>query len=142
LLTNVRDWTDEAVWKTYIQLTDVENAFRAHKSELEIRPIWHQREDRAQAHIFVCFLSYVLWKLLQRWQNQAGLGDSPRTILEELGHIHSGDIVLPTTTGQRIRLRSIVSPEKAQKIVLQRLGVELPRRMRIPDVLSKCSGDF
>jgi transposase len=142
LRTNVRDWTDEAVWKTYIQLTDVENAFRAHKSELKMRPIRHQREDRAQAHIFVCFLSYVLWKLLQRWQRQAGLGDSPRTILEELGHIHSGDVVLPTTTGERIRLRSIVSPEKAQKIVLQRLGIELPRRMRIPDMMSKCSGDF
>jgi transposase len=142
LRTNVRDWTEEDVWKTYIQLTQVENAFRAHKSELEIRPIWHHREDRAQAHIFVCFLAYVLWKLLEQWQSRAGLGDSPRTILEELGHIHSGDVVLPTMTGEKVRLRSIVSPEKAQKFILQRLGIELPRRMRIPDVVSKCSGDF
>ena len=142
LRTNVRDWTEEEVWKTYIQLTQVENAFRAHKSELEIRPIWHHREDRAQAHIFVCFLAYVLWKLLEQWQSRAGLGDSPRTVLEELGPIHSGDVVLPTMTGEKIRLRSIVSPEKAQKFILQRLGVELPRRMRIPDLVSKCSGDF
>jgi len=137
LRTNVRDWPDDEVWKTYIQLTDVENAFRAHKSELDIRPIRHQREDRAQAHIFVCFLAYVLWKLLEQWQSRAGLGNSPRTILEELGHINSGDIVLPTTTGERIRLRSIVSPEKAQKIILQRLGIDLPRRMRIPDLEAK-----
>lgn len=135
LRTNVRDWPDDEVWKTYIQLTDVENAFRAHKSELEIRPIWHQREDRAQAHIFVRFLAYVLWKLMEQWQSRAGLGNSPRTILEELGHIQSGDIVLPTTTGERICLRSIVSPEKAQKIILQRLGIDLPRRMRVPEHL-------
>lgn len=135
LRTNVRDWTQEEVWKTYIQLTDVENAFRAHKSELEIRPIHHQREDRAQAHIFVCFLAFVLWKLLEQWQSRAGLGNSPRTILEELGHIQSGDIVLPTVTGERIRLRSIVSPEAAQKIILQRLGLDLPRRMRVPEHL-------
>jgi len=135
LRTNVRDWTQEEVWKTYIQLTDVENAFRAHKSELEIRPIHHQREDRAQAHIFVCFLAFVLWKLLEQWQSRAGLGNSPRTILEELGHIQSGDIVLPTVTGERIRLRTIVSPEPAQKIILQHLGLDLPRRMRAPEHL-------
>lgn len=138
LRTNVRDWTEAEVWKTYIQLTQVENAFRAHKSELEIRPVWHHKEDRARAHIFVCFLAYVLWKLLEQWQNRAGLGDSPRTILEELGHIQSGDIMLPTTTGERIRLRSIVSPEKAQRIILQRLGIDLPRRMRIPAVETIC----
>ncbi|MBI4387178.1 MAG: hypothetical protein HY551_07335, partial [Elusimicrobia bacterium] len=101
----------------------------------EIRPIHHQREDRAQAHIFVCFLAYVLWKLLEQWQSRAGLGNSPRTILEEMGHIQSGDVILPTITGERIRLRSVVSPEKAQKIILQRLGIDLPRRMRIPEHL-------
>lgn len=135
LRTNVQGWKEEDMWKTYIQLTEVEGAFRAHKSELDIRPIWHHREDRTQAHIFVCFLAYVLWKLLEQWQSRAGLGNSPRTILEEVGHINSGDIVLPTITGERIRLRSVVSPEKAQKIILQRLGIDLPRRMRIPEHL-------
>ncbi|MBI4248495.1 MAG: IS1634 family transposase [Elusimicrobia bacterium] len=132
LRTNVRDWTEEDAWKTYIQLTQVENAFRAHKSELEIRPIWHHREDRVQAHIFVCFLAYVLWKLLEQWQSRAGLGDSPRTIMEELGHIHSGDVVLPTTTGEKIRLRSIVTPEKAQKIILQ-FGYRLAQAHENPE---------
>jgi transposase len=135
LRTGIRDWKEETVWSAYIQLTQVEAAFRMHKDELEIRPIWHQKEDRVQAHIFVCFLAYILWKLLEQWQSRAGLGNSPRTILEELGHINCGDIVLPTITGEMIKLRSVVSPEKAQRIILQRLGLDLPRRMRIPEHL-------
>ena len=135
LRTNVHDWTEEEVWKTYIQLTQVEAAFRVHKTELVIHPIHHQREDRAQAHIFGCFLAFVLWKFLEQWQSRAGLGNSPRTILEELGQIQSGDIMLPTMTGEKIRLRSIVNPEKAQQFILQRLGIGLPRRMRIPEHL-------
>lgn len=133
LRTNVADWSEPEVWKAYVQLTEVENAFRSHKSELEMRPIWHHKEDRVQAHIFVCFLAYVLWKFLEGWQSRAGLGNSPRTILEELGSIQSADAVLPTTTVEEIRLRCIVQPEKAQKAILDRLGISLPKRMRMPD---------
>jgi transposase len=134
LATNIADWTPGDAWKAYIQLTDVEDAFRMQKWQLEMRPIRHQKEDRTQAHILVCFLAYVLWKVMEQWQSQAGLGNSPRTMLEELGHIYSGDIVLPTTTGERIRLRSIVKPEKAQQIILDRLGIRVPRRMLIPEL--------
>src|SRR6266404_2306033 len=95
LRTNVTDWSAEDLWRKYIQLTDVEAAFRIQKSELGIRPVWHQRADRVQAHILVCFLAYVLWKTLEQWQRRAGLGQSPRTILEELGRIQSTDVVLP-----------------------------------------------
>jgi len=83
LRSNVHQWTDEQLWKTYIQLTEAEAAFRIHKSDLAIRPIWHQKADRIKAHILVCFLGYALWKTLQQWQSRAGLGDSPRTILTE-----------------------------------------------------------
>jgi hypothetical protein len=75
--------------------------------------------------------------MLEQWQSRARLGNSPRTILKELGQIQSGDVVLPTTTGEIIRLRCIVRPEKAQKIILQRLGIALPRRMRMPDYVPK-----
>lgn len=132
LRTNIQDWKEEDVWQVYIQITQAEAAFRIHKDQLEIRPVFHQKRDRVRAHILVCFLAYCLWKLLEQWQNRAGLGNSPRTILEELGHINSGDVVLPTLTGEQIRLRCIVRPEKAQAILLQRMGVDLPRRMRIP----------
>lgn len=135
LRTNVMDWKETDVWEVYIQLTHAEAAFRIHKDQLEVRPIWHQKEGRVQAHILVCFLAYILWKLLEQWQSRAGLGNSPRTILEELGHINCGDILLPTVTGEKIRLRAVVSPEKEQNIILQHLGIDLPRRMRIPEHL-------
>ena len=72
LRSNLRDWSAEESWRTYIQLSEAEAAFRIHKSELSIRPIWHQRADRVLAHILVCFLAYVLWKTLVTWQSRAG----------------------------------------------------------------------
>ncbi|MGH6629805.1 MAG: IS1634 family transposase, partial [Burkholderiales bacterium] len=78
LRSNVTDWSDQKLWKAYIQLTQAEAAFRIQKDQLAIRPIWHQREDRVQAHILVCFLAFVLWKTLELWQERAGLGNSPR----------------------------------------------------------------
>jgi DDE family transposase len=131
LRSNIRDWSPEDLWRTYIQLTDAEAAFRIHKSDLSIRPIWHQREDRVRAHILVCFLAYVLWKTLEQWQSRAGLGHSPRTILEELRRIQSTDVILPTVDGRDLRLRCVVRPEPAQAHLLARLGLDLPERLRI-----------
>ena len=131
LRSNIPDWSPEDLWRTYIQLTEAEAAFRIQKSDLAIRPIWHQREDRVQAHIFVCFLAYVLWKTLEQWQRGAGLGHSPRTILEELRRIQSTDVVLPTADGRELRLRCVVRPDPAQARLLDRLGLDLPERLRI-----------
>lgn len=130
LRTNILDWTPEDLWRTYIQLTQAEAAFRIHKSDLSIRPIWHQKEDRVRAHILVCFLGYVLWKMLEQWQSRAGLGNSPRTILEELARVQSTDVVLPLLDGREVRLRCVVRPDRAQAILLQRLGLDLPDRLR------------
>jgi transposase len=133
LRTNLRDWSSEALWRTYIQLSEAEAAFRITKSELSIRPIWHQREDRVLAHILVCFLSYVLWKTLEQWQSRAGLGNSPRTLLQELAAITSTDVILPTaSTGRELRLRCVVRPDRAQALLLERLGLRLPERLRMP----------
>jgi len=134
LRTNVSDWTSEELWRTYLQLTEAEAAFRIHKSDLSIRPIWHQKAERVQAHILVCFLAYVLWKTLEQWQQRAGLGNSPRTILEEVGRIQSTDVVLPLADepGRELRIRCVVRPDKAQALLLDRLGLRLPERLRIP----------
>jgi transposase len=137
LRSNIADWSPEDLWRTYIQLTEAEAAFRIQKSELAIRPVWHQRADRVQAHVLVCFLAYVLWKTLEQWQRRAGLGQSPRTILEELHRIQSADIILPTTDGRELRLRCVVRPDKAQATLLDRLGLDLPQRLRIPPPLSQ-----
>ncbi len=131
LRSNISDWSDQQLWKAYIQLTQAEAAFRIHKDQLEVRPIWHQRADRVQAHICVCFLAFVLWKSLEMWQQRAGLGNSPRTILEELARIQSHDVVLPTATHGQIRLRCITQPDPAQAALLDRLGIILPKRMRL-----------
>ena len=77
LRTNISDWTPESLWRTYIQLTEAEAAFRVQKSQLSIRPIWHQKKDRVQAHILVCFLAHALWKTPEQWQSRAGLGNMP-----------------------------------------------------------------
>ena len=121
----------------HLQLTEAEAAFRIHKTELSLRPIWHQKTERVQAHILVCFLAYVLWKTLEQWQQRAGLGHSPRTILEELGRIHSTDIVLPLAdhSHRELRIRCVVRPDPAQALLLERLGLELPERLRIPSKL-------
>ena len=134
LRTNVRDWSSEELWRTYIQLTEAEAAFRIHKSDLSIRPIWHQKAERVQAHILVCFLAYVLWKTLEQWQQRAGLGSSPRTILEEIGRIQSTDVVVPLADepGRELRIRCVVRPDKAQAMLLDRLGLRLPERLRVP----------
>jgi len=135
LRTNLNETDPATLWKRYIQLTEAEWAFRISKDELEIRPIWHQTERRVLAHILVCFLAYVLWKTLAGWMHRAGLGDAPRTLLEELANIKSGDVVLPTIanngqTGKTIRLRCVTEPDAGQKVLLDRLGVQLPRRLR------------
>jgi transposase len=100
---------------------------------LRVRPIWHQREDRVQAHILVCFLAFVMWKCLEMWQQRSGLGNSPRTILEELSRIQSHDVVLPTATHGDIRLRCVTQPDAAQAALLDRLGITMPKRMRLDD---------
>jgi transposase len=136
LRTNIHDWTDEELWKTYIQLSEAEAAFRIHKSDLCIRPIWHHKKDRIKAHILICFLAYGLWKTLQKWQSRAGLGDAPRTLLTELSRIHSADIVLPLADGSKreLRLRCVVRPEREQQLLLQRLGLTVPERLRPPAI--------
>ena len=140
LRTNIADWSPDDLWRTYIQLTQAEAAFRIHKSDLSLRPIWHQTEDRVKAHILVCFLAYVLWKTLEQWQQRAGLGHSPRTILEELRRIQSTDVVLPTADGRELRLRCVVRPDAAQAALLDRLGLELPERLRIARGLAQTPG--
>ncbi|MEE9294886.1 MAG: hypothetical protein V3W34_08005 [Phycisphaerae bacterium] len=134
LRTNLLETDPATLWKRYIQLTDAEWAFRIEKGELGIRPIWHQKTDRVLAHILVCFLGYVLWKALAQWMRCGGLGDAPRTLLQEFAKIKSGDVVLPARmadgSGRTIRLRCVTSPDKAQKVLLNRLGLTLPQRLR------------
>jgi transposase len=126
LRSNVTDWTPEQLWRAYMQLTEAENAFHIQKSDLEIRPVWHQKAERVQAHILVCFLAYVLWKTLEAQCRHAGLGDEPRQVFRELSEIALVDIAMPTRNGVTLRKRCIGQPNQHQLVLLQYLGLRLP----------------
>jgi hypothetical protein len=135
-----------------MQLTEAEASFRALKSELSIRPLFHQKEPRVKAHVMVAFLGYALWVTLkhlfkrrpailpQSWasgkQNLPVL--SPMKVLDLLSTLQSADIVLPTTEGREIRLRRITEPTTEQKYLLYQLGISLPERLSFH---AKCSVD-
>ena len=114
------------MWEAYIHLTEAEEAFRIHKSDLRLRPVWHQKEERVHAHILVCFLAYVLWKTLDRLCANAGLGDEPRRVLKELCAIQLVDVILPTKTGPEIKRTCVTMPTPHQRILLKQLGLDLP----------------
>ncbi len=131
LRSNVTGWDAEQLWRAYIQLTEAEAAFRIQKGDLGIRPIWHQKEERVQSHILVCFLAYVLWKMLGQMCKRAGLGSEPRKVFYEIARIKAVDVVMPTKQGTVIRNRCIAQPTKAQAVLLQMLQLHLPQRMKI-----------
>jgi len=134
LRSNIMDWTAEGLWRAYIQLTEAEAAFRIAKSDLAIRPIWHQRKERVQAHILVCFLAYVLWKTLGQMCQRAGLGHEPRKVFDEIAQIQMVDVVLPTRIGVSIRRRCVAQPTKHQAILLQKLGLILPTHLEVHEM--------
>src|SRR5450755_4471292 len=129
LRSNVSNWTAEELWQAYMQLTQAEAAFRIHKSDLSLRPIWHQKQERVEAHMLVCFLAYVLWKTLAQMCKSASLGDEPRKVLDEIAAIQTVDVILPTRCGQKIRKRCVAKPTEHQAILLHKLGMSLPRSL-------------
>jgi transposase len=153
LRTNIQAETAEQLWSKYMQLTEAEAAFRALKSELSIRPLFHQLEPRVKAHIMVAFLGYALWGTLKHQlkrrppvvpEPSASRVDNaqpmtPIKAIALLSTLQSADIVLPTTDGREIRLRRITEPTTEQKSLLRQLGISLPEHLRFQP---KCSADF
>src|SRR6202030_3717511 len=153
LRTNLQADSAEQMWSMYMQLTEAEASFRALKSELSIRPLFHQKEPRVKAHVLVAFLGYALWVTLKHLLKRrpaivpqpsaSGVDNaqplSPMKVLALLSTLHSADIVLPTTDGREIRLRRITEPSAEQKSLLQQLGLTLRERFELNQ---KCSADF
>src|SRR5213082_856120 len=143
LRTNLAAESAEELWSKYMQLTEAEASFRALKSELSIRPLFHQKERRVKAHVMVAFLGYALWVTLKHLLQRrpalipkpaaADVGNTqpltPMQALALLSKLHSGDIVLPTTDGREIRLRRVTEPTAEQKSLLDLLGSSLPDRL-------------
>jgi len=133
LRTNHPGGDPAAFWRWYIQLTQAEAAFRTGKSDLHLRPVFHQKTARVEAHILVSFLSLALWRVLEQWMRAKGLGDCARQLLLELDELRSLDVVLPVraTSEVQVRLRVVARPEPALAQLLARLGLDLPRVPKI-----------
>jgi hypothetical protein len=123
------------LWRCYIQLTQAEAAFRTAKSDLSLRPVFHQKTHRVEAHILASFLSLALWRVLEQWMHAKGLGECARQLLLELEELRSLDIVMPVRTVEAtvtiVRLRIVSRPEPSLAQLLARLGLELPQRPKI-----------
>ncbi len=153
LRTNLQAGTADELWSRYMQLTEAEASFRALKSELSIRPLFHQLESRVKAHVMVAFLGYALWVTLKHMLKRrpaivprpsvSGIDNaqplSAMKALTLLSTLQSADIVLPTTDGRQIRLRRITEPTAEQKSLLQQLSISLPERFELN---RKCSADL
>lgn len=128
LRTNLIEKNPAKLWKAYTQLSLAEKAFQLSKSDLGMRPVFHQEAHRVQAHIFVCFLALAMYKSLELWMESKGLGNSPAKLLEEFREIRSMDIVMPVKDRNPVRLRIVAKPDEHIRVLLQRLGIKIPNR--------------
>jgi len=136
LRTNLQAESAAELWTKYMQLTEAEAAFRVLKSELSIRPLFHQLEHRVKAHILVAFLGYALWVTLKHLLQRKQSALTPARVLTLLATVQSADIILPTTDGREIRLRRVTTPTAEQNEVLRLLGITLPEHL---DLNFECS---
>lgn len=128
LRTNLTEENPVKLWEYYIQLTQVEEAFKNLKGDLSLRPVYHQREDRIEAHIFVSFLAYCLHVTLRRWLRDLAPGLTPRSVLEKFAAVQMIDVHLPTTDGRHVILPRYTQPEKELQVLLDQLKLTLPEQ--------------
>jgi hypothetical protein len=128
LRTNLVGRDPAQMWQFYTQLVEVEEAFKNLKGDLAIRPIFHQKEERIEAHIFVAFIAYALHVTLRRRLRDLAPGLTPRSVLEKFGAVQMIDVHLPTTDGRKVILSRYTQPEPELKILLQQLRLSLPNQ--------------
>jgi hypothetical protein len=126
LRSNLTDKDPAILWQRYIQLTEIEAAFRNLKSDLAIRPIHHQKDPRIEAHIFVAFLAYCMYVTLQQRLRILAPGLTSRAVIEKMSAIQMIDVHLPTTDGRLLVLSRYTQPEPDHQLLLQRLHLTLP----------------
>lgn len=131
LRTNCVEKDPAQLWRWYMQLTQAEDAFRISKSDLHLRPVFHQKTERVEAHILVCFLSLALWRTLEQWMRGKHLGNCARQLVKEVATVRSMDVVLPVREAssqetRQVRLRIVARPDRPVAELLVRLGLDLP----------------
>jgi transposase len=128
LRTNLTQEDPAKLWQYYMQLTQVEEAFKNLKGDLALRPIFHQDQSRIEAHIFVSFLAYCLHVTLRGWLRDLAPGLTPRSVLEKFAAVQMIDVHLPTTDGRHVILPRYTQPEKELQVLLERLHLTLPEQ--------------
>ena len=128
LRSNLTQEQPEQLWHLYIQLTQVEEAFKNLKGDLSLRPLFHQKEARIEAHIFVAFLAYCLHTTLRRWLRDLAPGLTPRSVLDKFRAVQMIDVHLPTTDKREVILSRYTQPEKELQLLLNRLKLQLPEQ--------------
>ena len=128
LRTNLTEENPVKLWEYYTQLTQVEEAFKNLKGDLALRPVYHQKEDRVEAHIFVAFLAYCLHVTLRRWLHDLAPGLTPRSVLEKFAAVQMIDVHLPTTDGRHVILSRYTKPERELQVLLDQLKLNLPEQ--------------
>jgi len=126
LRTNMAGRHPEQLWAFYTQLVEVEEAFKTLKGDLAIRPIFHQKEERIEAHIFVAFMAYAMHVTLRRRLRDLAPGLTPRAVLEKFRAVQMIDVHLPTTDGRKVVMSRYTQPEPEQQIILEQLRLTLP----------------
>jgi len=126
LRTNLVEQPSAQVWQFYMQLAQVEGAFKNLKGDLGLRPFFHQKQERIEAHIFVAFLAYCLHVSLGRRLKDLAPGLTPRSVLEKLKGMQMLDVHLPTTDGREVILTRYTQPEPEQRLLLDKLKLQLP----------------
>jgi len=138
LRTNCTEQDPVKLWTWYIQLTQAEDAFRVSKHDLHLRPVFHQKTERVDAHILVCFLTLTLWRTLEMWMRGKGLGDCSRQLIKAVATVRSMDVILPVREAGELCLRVVSRPDQPVAELLSRLGLELPQiPKRIENVVPK-----
>jgi len=143
LRTNCTEKDPAKLWRWYMQLSQAEDAFRISKSDLNLRPVFHQKTQRVEAHILVCFLTLALWRTLEMWMRGKGLGNCARQLVKEVATVRSMDVVLPvkqteSQESHEVRLRVVARPDRPVAELLVRLGLELPTApKRVQNVVEK-----
>jgi len=126
LRTNLTDSDPAKLWELYLTLVKIEEAFKNLKSDLALRPIFHQREDRIEAHIFIAFLAYCLHVTLDRRLHALAPGLTPRSVFEKFAAVQMIDVNIPTTDGRTLILTRYTEPEPELKLLLEKLKLKLP----------------
>jgi len=128
LRSNLTGEDPATLWRYYMQLTEVEQAFKELKHDLAVRPVFHQLDRRIEAHIFVAFLAYCLQVTLKNLARPCAPGLTPRAVLEKFAALQMVDVHLPTTDGRRLVLPRHTQPTPEHRLLLRQLDLQLPEQ--------------